>query len=273
MKTWRDSQRKDWRKTAKPLIPSFQQIQDELKSSLTRELKPKSLWKNTMQPEIVQPKDGQSFEFKDHESEIKALIEQSVKQNMPKLPDIKSEIQAALPKVTPQPEQKLVKGDKGKDGNQIYLFDDVKPDPKVGVLNDVGICSKNMTLWKREKTKWVLKGTFKGKDGSGGGSGLVTQDIKDIQALKIYETSVNFSITDEDIILVTGNTPVTITLPPPEFHKRRLTIKNFSTAEVTIVPYLATGTVNGEATIQLRMKRTLGESTDLFAHGGQFWVI
>jgi hypothetical protein len=80
----------------------------------------------------------------------------------------------------------------------------------------------------------------------------------------------NTTITNQDYIRVYGASPVTITVPASA--ARELTIKNTSTAVVTIVP--PSGLINNNANIQIRAMTgaSLGNSVVLFFEGSQWWV-
>ncbi len=80
----------------------------------------------------------------------------------------------------------------------------------------------------------------------------------------------NTTITNQDYIRVYGSSPVTITMPATA--DRELTVKNTSSAVVTIVS--ASGLINNTANIQIRAMTgpSLGNSVTFFFEGGQWWV-
>lgn len=112
--------------------------------------------------------------------------------------------------------------------------------------------------------------------GSGGVNETVyypAQDLNRISVNEDYEMKI-----DDQVIRVFGTTPVTIWLwPTPNNYKKILTIKNTSSAEVTVKHRPADNNlVNDQAEIKIRARaiggQALGNSIDLFTEGGQFWV-
>ena len=104
-------------------------------------------------------------------------------------------------------------------------------------------------------------------DAGGGGSMLNTVTINS-----------DFTVTDQDFILVIGSAPVTITLPPAATFTKKLVIKNVSTEDVTVIPN--SGFVNGINSLEIRARRNntysaanLGNSITLIPEGGQFWLV
>jgi len=84
-------------------------------------------------------------------------------------------------------------------------------------------------------------------------------------------TDVNLTVTNQNFVRVFGSSPVTITVPATG--TTRLTIKNTSSAILTIVP--PSGTINDEANLQIKARPpgSLGNSVDLIFQGGQWWVV
>lgn len=98
-----------------------------------------------------------------------------------------------------------------------------------------------------------------------GGGNLITQTI-----------FADYTVTDEDFILVAGASPVTITMPASG--TKKVIIKSICEATVTIAP--PSGNINGVANLQLPgvlsgglAEGNLGVSITLIPEGGQFWLV
>ena len=103
----------------------------------------------------------------------------------------------------------------------------------------------------------------------GGGGGAMYSSVT------VYA---NFTVTMQDFILVMGSNPVTISLPAASGYTKKITIKNASTEDVTILN--PSGLVNGISELKIRAMKTatlgernLGSSIDLLPEGGQFWLV
>lgn len=189
------------------------------------------------------------------------------------------------------------KGDKGDAGlngadGSTWFADEGTPEKSLGKKNDFYLNTKNADVYRKLTKEWIwiinLKGLpgKKGDKGDKGEKGITTvvrtgymagePDPAEVIYITVEVDSnvtTNFTVTNQDFIRVTGPNPVTIEMPDALTYKKRLMIKNYSTAIVTIED---TGnTVNNEPNVQIRAREEvddLGNTVDFIAEGGQFWV-
>ena len=94
--------------------------------------------------------------------------------------------------------------------------------------------------------------------------------LQEASTISVVTTTTNYTVTDEDVILGSGTSLITVALPNATTFGKELTIKNTSTQDLTIV-----GTsgqlIDNVANAILRGGKK--QSVTLFSNGANWWII
>ena len=89
-------------------------------------------------------------------------------------------------------------------------------------------------------------------------------------ALTVLGVTASTSITDQDFVVGSGTSAITLTLPNSTTATRQITIKHVGTLDMTIVG-VSSQTIDGQADIQLRGGKV--QAITLVPQGGNWWIV
>lgn len=232
-------------------------------------------WKNTIRPEIKPAKD---FIFEEHETRIFKFVKRY-------LESIRDSLKLKFSDLTPEEKKSLkglkgdkgdsIKGDKGQDAQRWFVFE--KTDNEAGKDGDFALHTKSYEILEKHEGKWIAISAFKMPKQivvtggvseqfvaqyvaeNGGGGGSTTQVIE--------STTSSITLTNQDVIIAKGASPLTITLKNASTAEKTVVVKNRTTQTLTI-------NVDGGANIDDDTSWEISPNTafEFVPQGGQYYA-